>query len=252
MSEGLLKTVSKPGQGKPVRLGDIATIKYSCYLPNDSKQPPFAKSSQQRMVVGDGTMITGWDKAVRTMSVGERAIVRISDPAMGYGEAGVPPLIPPNAEVEFDIEILDAQPPTSSIDFDSFATADSTPRTAAQIAAAYEARQAQKALEAQSKPELEGIEGMIAKAKNFYFFGLFEGETGERPPWFLQPMITFPLAFTVVGGAFAVSFFSGAITERGTQVTDELDEIILSSVTTGGPSSSSIMTALLVAGMFFK
>lgn len=72
-------------------------------------------------------MIPGWEKAVRSMSIGERAVVRITDPELGYGASGVPPLVPANAELEFDIEILDAQPPMANIDFDSLATADSTP-----------------------------------------------------------------------------------------------------------------------------
>ena len=72
-------------------------------------------------------MVKGWEQALRTMTVGERAIVRVIDPSLGYGLAGVPPLIPPNAMLEFDIEILDTQLPTENIDFDSIATADSTP-----------------------------------------------------------------------------------------------------------------------------
>lgn len=72
-------------------------------------------------------MIKGWDKALRTMTVGERSIFRITDPEWGYGETGVPPLIPPNAVLEFDIEVLDTQLPTTNIDFDSLATADNTP-----------------------------------------------------------------------------------------------------------------------------
>ena len=79
-------------------------------------------------------------------------------------------------------------------------------------------------------PEKEGLEGWIEKAKGFYFFGLFEGETGQDAPWFLRPSITFPIAFAIVWAAFYVSFVSGAITERGAQVTDELDEIIISTV----------------------
>jgi hypothetical protein len=59
-------------------------------------------------------------------------------------------------------------------------------------------------------------------------YGLFEGETGERPPWFLRPSITFPLAFAIVGAAFFFVYSQGAITERGVQSVDELDEIILS------------------------
>jgi hypothetical protein len=107
-------------------------------------------------------------------------------------------------------------------------------RTAIDIAAAYEKRQALKALEG---PEKEGLEGFIEKAKNFYFFGFFEGETGEKAPWFLRPSITFPIAFAVVGAAFYVSILSGAISERGAEVTDELDEIILSMARISGESS---------------
>lgn len=123
LPEGLVKTVSKPGNGDPVKLGDIATVKYTCYVP-DSK--PFAKSTRQKMVVGDGTMIPGWDQALKSMVVGERAIVRVS-PELAYGEQGIPTLVPPNSPIEMDLELLDVQPPTLNIDFDSIATADNTP-----------------------------------------------------------------------------------------------------------------------------
>jgi hypothetical protein len=72
-------------------------------------------------------MVVGWEKALRTMNVGERAIVRLTDPKLGYGMAGVPPLVPSNAVVEFDIELLDSQLPMANIDFDSIANMDSTP-----------------------------------------------------------------------------------------------------------------------------
>jgi hypothetical protein len=98
-------------------------------------------------------------------------------------------------------------------------------RTASEIAAAYEQRLQQKALQGPAK---EGLEGFLEKAKNFYFFGFFEGETGQQAPWFLRPSITFPLAFLIVGAAFYISYISGAISERGASSVDELDEIILS------------------------
>jgi FKBP-type peptidyl-prolyl cis-trans isomerase len=78
-------------------------------------------------VVGDGTMAPGWDLAIRTMAVGERSIFRLTDPSLGYGSYGVPPLIPPDSMLEFDIDVIDAQEPTLNIDFDSIAMADSTP-----------------------------------------------------------------------------------------------------------------------------
>ena len=114
-------------------------------------------------------------------------------------------------------------------------------RTASDIQAAYEQRQALKALQGPAK---EGFEGFLEKAKNFYFFGFFEGETGEQAPWILRPSITFPIAFLVVGGAFYVSYISGAITERGASVTDELDEVILSSIAAMAGDSSSLLAVL--------
>lgn len=231
LPNGLIKTITQFGSGEPVRLGDIATVEYSCFVvggeTGDTETAatlPFAQSPRQKMVVGDGSMIDGWDKALRTMTVGEKCLVRIVDPSLAYGSTGFLPIIPPNAILQLDLHVLDSQAASMNIDFDSLAdTADNTPRTATDIAAAFAIRQAAAA----SEPQLDGVEWAVAKIKSFYFFGLFEGETGQQAPWFLRPSITFPLAFAIVGVAFYVSFASGAITERGAQRTDELDDIIL-------------------------
>jgi hypothetical protein len=97
------------------------------------------------------------------------------------------------------------------------------------------------------EPQLEGLEAWIFKVKNYYFFGLFEGETGEKAPWFLRPSITFPIAFAVVGATFYISYFSGAIRERGVPVKDELDEIILTMSTLS--SSGGALIAMMMASV---
>ena len=127
IADGIIKKVTKRGTGVPAKLGDIATVKYSCYVVGDDMATPFSKSEQQKMAIGDSAMVPGWEKAIRSMEVGERAIVRVTDPALGYGAAGVPPIIPPNAQLEFDIEILSTQPAMSNFDFDSLANSDNTP-----------------------------------------------------------------------------------------------------------------------------
>ena len=83
-------------------------------------------------------------------------------------------------------------------------------------------------IEQGQKIEKEGLEGMIEKAKEWYIFGIFEGETGQEAPWILRPSITFPIAFAFVGLGFYITFAVGGISERGAQITDELDDIVLS------------------------
>mmetsp|Transcript_20541 Transcript_20541/g.19782 ORF Transcript_20541/g.19782 Transcript_20541/m.19782 type:complete len:325 (-) Transcript_20541:92-1066(-) len=225
---GLTKTITKKGNGERLRFGDIALVKYSCNVPS---MPPFAKASKQKIQVnpGNGVFIKGWDLALSTMSIGERATICVEDAKeFGYGAAGVPPFIPSNSVIEMDIEILDVQDSSEMLKLDASGllsnSENATPRTPAAIAAAYQTRQD----EAEIIPVKEGLEGWIEKIKGFYFFGFFEGETGQKAPWILRPSITFPIAFFIVGAAFAVSIKLNAISERGSQGRDELDEIVLS------------------------
>ena len=190
-------------------------------------------------------MVQGWDAALRSMAVGERAIVRMTDPTLGYATKtgtvvdgavdtafqtlGIEGLTSSSSsqtqQLEFDIEVLKIQTAQSvaemyELNFDSIALMDDTPQTAADIADAYERRMEQKA------PDKEGLEYWIDKVQNYYFFGFFEGETGEEAPWYLKPSITFPIAFAIVGAAFYISLLAGAISEKGAQSIDELDVIV--------------------------
>lgn len=68
---------------------------------------------------------------------------------------------------------------------------DATPRTASDMQAAFEARQGSRA----GGVESERLKAFIAKAKNFNFFGLFEGETGEMALGFYDQVLPFPWPF---------------------------------------------------------
>ncbi len=245
---GISKATTVAGTGRAVRAGDVVIVKYFCTA--SGSDAAFARSDRQRVVVGDGAMIRGWDAALRSMREGERATINISDPALAYGASGVPPFVPPNAQIQIDVEVIMVE---ENVDGGGLSGSDasgldamldgpvSRPRTPGAIAAAYEQRMREKAINAPA--EKEGVDYWIDKIKGSYFFGLFEGETGQATPWYLTPSITFPIAFLVVGAAFWASLAGGAISERGMPTTDELDEIIVSS---GDIIRSSVAMAMVM------
>lgn len=55
--------------------------------------------------IGEGQVIRGWDEGVATMSVGEQAYLTCS-PDFAYGSRGAGGVIPPNATLVFDVELI--------------------------------------------------------------------------------------------------------------------------------------------------
>ncbi|ORX93509.1 FK506-binding protein 1 [Basidiobolus meristosporus CBS 931.73] len=104
---GVTREVIKPGDGKTFpKKGDQVTIHYVGTLENGDK----FDSSRDRgkpfsCRIGVGQVIRGWEEGVPEMSVGEVAKLTITGD-YAYGDRGFPGLIPPNATLLFEVELL--------------------------------------------------------------------------------------------------------------------------------------------------
>ncbi len=97
----------KVGTGAEAKSGKRVTVHYVGTLTNGSK----FDSSRDRnegfdFTLGAGDVIQGWDQGVAGMKVGGVRKLTIP-PELGYGPRGYPPVIPPNATLVFEVELLD-------------------------------------------------------------------------------------------------------------------------------------------------
>ena len=73
----------------------------------DGKKFDSSKDRQKpfQFKLGQGQVIKGWDEGVAQMELGEKAILTCS-PDYAYGASGYPPVIPKNATLKFEVELL--------------------------------------------------------------------------------------------------------------------------------------------------
>jgi peptidylprolyl isomerase len=103
---GLKYTVIKAGKGATPKSGQEVFVHYTGTLTNGKKFDSSRDRGQPfSFKVGAGQVISGWDEALSTMKVGERRKLTIP-PKLGYGAAGAGGVIPPNATLIFDVELL--------------------------------------------------------------------------------------------------------------------------------------------------
>jgi peptidylprolyl isomerase len=112
-SSGLQMTDSKVGTGATPKAGQTCVMHYTGWLyENGAKGKKFDSSVDRgqpfEFPIGQRRVIAGWDEGVASMKVGGKRTL-IIPPELGYGARGAGGVIPPNATLIFEVELLDVK-----------------------------------------------------------------------------------------------------------------------------------------------
>ncbi len=106
-SSGLQYVEVEEGTGETPQAGQTVVVHYTGWLTNGEKfDSSVDRDVPFEFVLGVGQVIPGWDEGLAMMKVGDKRRL-IIPPELAYGEAGVPPSIPPDSELIFDVELLE-------------------------------------------------------------------------------------------------------------------------------------------------
>merc|ERR1712166_1020114 len=144
--------------------------------------------------IGEGKVISGWEIGIKSMKVGEKAKFFISS-KYGYKKKGIPPIIPPNADLFFEIEIIDAVKPEKSKLSRDLIKSDTD------LSGSFKNYEKKKDSANDSTSE------------KFFFISPFSSQSGEKAPSWLNPNITFFLIFLLVITLFVVVYSLGGINQ---------------------------------------
>jgi peptidylprolyl isomerase len=100
----------KVGTGAEAKKGRTVKVHYTGWLLEEGSKfdSSLDRGEPFEFTIGAGQVIKGWDEGVAGMKVGGKRQLRIP-PEMGYGYRGQPPVIPGNAYLIFDVELLDVK-----------------------------------------------------------------------------------------------------------------------------------------------
>jgi FKBP-type peptidyl-prolyl cis-trans isomerase FkpA len=110
---GLQYTDVTTGEGDAAQQGQHVTVHYTGWLYENGEAGEKFDSSRDRnepfdFPLGAGWVIKGWDEGVQGMKVGGQRTL-IIPPGLGYGARGAGGVIPPNATLKFDVELLEIE-----------------------------------------------------------------------------------------------------------------------------------------------
>ncbi len=95
------------GTGDKAEVGKTAVVHYTGWLLDGTKfDSSVDRGTPFEFPLGQGRVIKGWDEGVATMNIGGK-VELIIPPDLGYGATGAGGVIPPNATLKFEVELLD-------------------------------------------------------------------------------------------------------------------------------------------------
>jgi FKBP-type peptidyl-prolyl cis-trans isomerase FkpA len=109
MPDGLKFTDDQVGTGAEAQAGKTVSVHYTGWLTDGTKFDSSRDRNQPfSFPLGRGQVIKGWDEGVAGMKVGGKRTLTIP-PDLGYGARGAGGVIPPNATLKFEVELLDVK-----------------------------------------------------------------------------------------------------------------------------------------------
>jgi FKBP-type peptidyl-prolyl cis-trans isomerase len=96
------------GTGREAKKGDVVEVHYTGWLTDGKKFDSSVGRGPFSFDLGAGQVIQGWDRGVAGMKVGGKRKLTIP-PELGYGSRGFPGVIPPQATLVFEVELLDVR-----------------------------------------------------------------------------------------------------------------------------------------------
>ncbi|MTH96762.1 FKBP-type peptidyl-prolyl cis-trans isomerase [Roseibium sp. RKSG952] len=99
----------KKGTGETANVGDTVTVNYTGWLMDGTKfDSSLDRNTPFSFTLGERRVIPGWEQGVEGMQVGGKREL-IIPPELAYGSRGAGGVIPPNATLKFEIELLDVK-----------------------------------------------------------------------------------------------------------------------------------------------
>jgi len=109
-ASGLKYVVLEEGSGPQAEAGQVVSVNYVGTLEDGTEfDNSYKRGAPIQFVLGKQQVIPGWDEGIGLLNVGDKARLVIP-PDLAYGEAGAGGVIPPNATLIFDVELVDISP----------------------------------------------------------------------------------------------------------------------------------------------